>query len=291
MLQYVENKNIDLKKWDNLVSKSANGFIYSTSKYLNLVSENWDAFIFDDYKIIMPLPFKKKYGVKYIMQPLFAQQLGIIYEEKPKQAVIDLFITQLKNKFKYFALNLNYDNNISVKLKNTDKTNLILNLNKPYKQLFSEFTTNTKRNINKSKKENFSIRIEKTESNSFIDFFVSNLTSKEPKSTIQTLKEIIDSSFINNIGEIIYINNSTENIAAVFILKSYNRYIYLAATSNKEGKNRRAMFYLVNYFINKNSETECFLDFEGSDIDGVKRFYNGFNAVEQNYKQILKKIF
>ncbi len=289
MLKYVENKNINREKWDTLIANSVNGFVYSTSCYLDIVCDNWDALIYDDYHIVMPLPYKKKYGIKYITQPNFSQQLGIIYIDRPDANVINEFTTFLRNSFLYFALNINFDNRIN-NLKFIDKTNLVLNLNNSFDVILSGFSKNTKRNINKAKKEDFVISVNK-DSDVFINFFVSNLTEKVPDKTINVLKNILDYSFKSEIGEVYSVIKENELLASVFILKSFNRYIYLAATSSNKGKELRAMFYLLNSFIENNCNYNKILDFEGSDVEGVKRFYKGFGAEEQNYKHVFKKFF
>ncbi len=289
MLKYLENKNIDKVKWDLLIANSVNGFVYSTSNYLDIVCENWDALIYGDYQAIMPLPYKKKFGVKYIIQPDFSQQLGVVYINKPDDDVINKFTVFLKNSFLYFALNLNFDNNIN-NVKFIDKTNLILDLNNSFDEISKNFSKNTKRNINKSKKYGFEITVNK-EISRFINFFKSNLKEEVPEETINILKNILDYSVKYQIGEIYSVKKGDELLASVFILTSFNRYIYLAATSNAKGKELRAMFFLLNSFIEDNCNSSKILDFEGSDVEGVKRFYKGFGAIEQNYKHIFKKIF
>jgi hypothetical protein len=291
MLKYTENKNIDLLKWDNTVNNSCNGYIYSTAKYLNIVCENWDALIYNDYEIVMPLPYKKKYGIKYIMQPFFTQQLGIIYYEQPEPKVLNEFYNFLKNSFLYFAINLNSNNNTNFKINKIEKTNLILNLQNSYSDIYSNFSTNTQRNLKKISKTHFLIDIETKNSENFIKFFNSNLEKKELPSTIETLKNLINFAFINKIGEIYTVKENNETLASVFFLESKNRHIYLAASSNNLGKEKKAMFYLVNNFIETHSETNSILDFEGSDIEGVKRFYESFGAKKENYFHVYKKIF
>jgi hypothetical protein len=289
-MKYVENKNINREKWDYLVSNSVNGFVYSTSNYLDIVCDNWDALIFDDYRVVMPLPYKKKYGIKYIIQPNFSQQLGIIYIEKPSVEIVCKFINFLRNSFLYFAVNLNFDNNNIKYAKYIEKTNLILDLNNSFENISGKFNTNTKRNIIKTKREKFELSINR-DTKIFINFFVANLIEKVSEKTIEILENIISYSFKNNIGEIYSVLKNGELLSSVFILKSFDRHIYLAATSSNEGKKLRAMFYLLNSFIETNSGKKIILDFEGSDVDGVKRFYKGFGAYEQNYKHIYKKIF
>ncbi|OIP03307.1 MAG: hypothetical protein AUJ97_04685 [Bacteroidetes bacterium CG2_30_32_10] len=59
-IRYLKHKEIDKDKWDNCIEKAFNGIIYAYSWYLDIVSENWDALIEDDYKTVFPLTQKKK---------------------------------------------------------------------------------------------------------------------------------------------------------------------------------------------------------------------------------------
>jgi hypothetical protein len=77
-IQHLTRNEIDSIKWNNCVERSANGLIYAFSYYLDALCDNWDAFVIDDYNAIMPLPWRKKAGIKYIYAPPFIQQLGII---------------------------------------------------------------------------------------------------------------------------------------------------------------------------------------------------------------------
>ena len=76
-IQFVQHPNIDSQKWDLAVMQSRWPIAYAFFNYLNAVCENqWDALIFKDYEAVFPLPFKKKLGLKYLIQPVFCQQLG-----------------------------------------------------------------------------------------------------------------------------------------------------------------------------------------------------------------------
>ena len=46
--------------------------------YLDIVHENWDALMEDDYERVMPMPvITKNWRISYIFQPFFVQQLGV----------------------------------------------------------------------------------------------------------------------------------------------------------------------------------------------------------------------
>ena len=96
MIKFYENKEIDKQKWDSCLDQSENAKIYVYSWYLDIVSPNWVALIKGDYKVVFPLPAKKKLGVSYISQPLFTQQLGLFSSENSNN--VDAFLRAIPKK-------------------------------------------------------------------------------------------------------------------------------------------------------------------------------------------------
>jgi hypothetical protein len=77
-------------------------------------------------------------------------------------------------------------------------------------------------------------------------------------------------------------------IATLCALDSNNKITYLLPISSSEGKSSSAMFYLIDFIIRREANSSTELDFEGSSIEGIARFYKGFGAVNQPY-YILKQ--
>jgi hypothetical protein len=73
--------------------------------------------------------------------------------------------------------------------------------------------------------------------------------------------------------------------AALFGQDKYFHY-YLAPALNEEGRESRAMFYLIDRYIHLNAGIQLTLDFEGSDIETVARFYQGFGAAPSTYSSL-----
>jgi hypothetical protein len=46
------------------------------------------------------------------------------------------------------------------------------------------------------------------------------------------------------------------------------------------------MFLLIDTFIQNNSGKNLILDFEGSNIPGIARFYKGFGAMAETYYSV-----
>ncbi|MGZ3950491.1 MAG: hypothetical protein ACXVBZ_03805, partial [Flavisolibacter sp.] len=76
-IYYKRRHEVEIDKWDRCISGSSNGLIYAYSYYLDATADNWDALVLNDYQAVMPLPWRKKFGVFYLYQPSFAAQLGV----------------------------------------------------------------------------------------------------------------------------------------------------------------------------------------------------------------------
>ena len=80
MIKFYKHKDIDLFKWDECIGSSINRRVQAFSWYLNVVTNNsWDALVLGDYDAVLPLPYRFKYGLKYIYMPYFIQSLGCFF--------------------------------------------------------------------------------------------------------------------------------------------------------------------------------------------------------------------
>jgi hypothetical protein len=84
IIQHLTHAEIDKVKWDACIDKAGNGLIYGHSVYLNkMCNGQWDALVMGNYETVMPLTRRKKWGIYYLYQPAFTQQLGIFSITKP----------------------------------------------------------------------------------------------------------------------------------------------------------------------------------------------------------------
>lgn len=277
VIRHLLHEEIDKKEWDEYISEANNGFVYALSWYLDVVSPNWEALISDDFKFIMPVPIKKKFKVPYIVQPLFTQQLGIFSKEPINIEIIKDFIKKLPSYS--YQTNLNAYNYYPDA---TEYPNYILSLDKPYIELANIYSKNTVRNIKKAINNNLSIT-ENVDIENFMLFYESVSKKLKPTDCV-CMKELIKSGIEKNIFYLKgVIDKENKLIAALCQIEFNNRITYLILVSNDAGKKSSAMFYLIDSIIRQNSATNKILDFEGSAIEGIARFYKGFGAINQPY--------
>ena len=61
------------------------------------------------------------------------------------------------------------------------------------------------------------------------------------------------------------------------------RLYYLLPVSSEKGKKYSAMFLINDYLIRENSHSDMIFDFEGSNIEGIARFIQGFGSENKPY--------
>ena len=110
MIRFVPNDKIDKQKWDSAIDNSTSPYFYAKSWYLDKVSPRWNALIEDDYRKLMPLPVKQKWGFKYICQPILTQQLGIFSADQITQKDISHFLKSIPLSIPYTRIFLNSSN-------------------------------------------------------------------------------------------------------------------------------------------------------------------------------------
>jgi len=150
-IKYRKHGEIDYDKWDRCIKSASNSRIYATSWYLDRTAIIWDALVRGDYEFVMPLPAGKKYGIRYIYQPVFSQQLGIF--PAPDNKIAAHFFSEIRKRFRYAIIHLNSENpdpGISETGYFTVRNNFLLFVNKGYQAVFENYSKNTKRNLTRA---------------------------------------------------------------------------------------------------------------------------------------------
>ena len=295
---HLRHKQIDRIKWDATIAQSLCDLPYAYSWYLDVVCPMWEALATEDYAFVMPLPLKKKWGISYLIHPIWVQQLGVFSAQEVTSEIFNAFRCRIP--YLVYDFNINYLNSRVSCLVSSHKTNLIIPCNKNINPIRKQYTTNTRRNITKANKCGLEIR------EASIDEFVAlwQTENQSMRSDLHTtIRPLVEAAFksrdaINCVSKVdIAEGNFTPHlfgvyregrlVASLFGIQTRTRFIYLIPVSNREGKECCAMFALVDHIL----ETICCpqgltFDCEGSMLEGVARFYRGFGAVEQPYASI-----
>ncbi len=285
MIKLFENKEIDKQKWDNCLEQSECAKIYAYSWYLDIVAPNWNALIQDDYKAVFPLPIKKRLGVFYISQPLFTQQLGLFSSEGGKN--FEEYLPQIPKKIWLRSLQVHNDSASA-----TTKDNFELDISADIEKIREKYSQNTKRNIKKAREQQLIIKACSTQS--LIQLFKAN-KGKEVKEmhekSYYILSNLLDKIQEKQKGNCYGIFKDDELISSAFFSNCFKRSIYLFAASNTYAKKVGANHLLIDAYIEKYKQDSLILDFEGSMIPSLARFYASFGAVNRPYYIIKREVW
>ncbi len=290
MVRYLKHYNIDKQRWNDTMELSHNRLIYATSWYLDIVAPGWEALVEDDYKSIMPLPAKKKYGIPYLIQPKFVQQLGVFSPSQIDTDLVKDYLHTIPRKFVWQCFQWNSKNPMNGIEGVSVRFNYELILKDRYDSIFCNYNENTQRNIAKANKSGIQIE----QMNDFCGFpqlyqrYSRHATNED---AIYQLQQIIDASLSKRMGVIMMARNlKMEIVAGAFFLITFDRIIYLTSFVTKEGYSNSAMFLIMDEMIKRYSSGMSVFDFEGSMIPGIARFFEGFGGVKTAYFEYKKLV-
>ncbi|TAJ15072.1 hypothetical protein DMA11_02580 [Marinilabiliaceae bacterium JC017] len=284
-IRYLERHEINDKKWDACVNNSITPLVYGLTWYLDNCCEKWDGIILGNYDTIMPVPLKNKFGFQLALTPYFIQKLGIFSSNPITQKTVNSFYNLVPAKFFFINTVSNYIPKITLK-KITLCPDYELLLDRPYESIYRNYSSHSKYNVRRSLKEKL-----KFESTNDIEWFKTFANKYRrfylPEKEKASLGQILKSAFEKGCGHIVISKNLENQINAAIFLIIYNNTIYYhSPISTPEGYTQRALYFLLDSIIKKYSNSGYIIDFEGSKIDNIARFFKGFGGTLNYYTQL-----
>lgn len=280
-VNYLQYDQVDTDKWDWCLANSSNALVYAQSWYLDKLCPGWDALVIGDYEYVMPLTFREKFGIRYLFQPLYCQQLGIF--PPPSKEIADAFYKAALEHFSFAQIHLNSRNRPTNDMPVEVRYNLLLNLNEPYSDLAAKFSQHTMRKLRKASHNRLNF-INGLSVKDFLEFKKRNTKVRLKKQDLEGLRQLLTFSLSRSLGELYGVYDRTNELcAAAFFVRHEKRVTFINAVSNDLGRELAGMYFLLDHFIRLHAGKNYILDFEGSMIDGVARMYKGFGAAPETY--------
>ena len=285
MINYLEHNAIDKAKWDALIAECGN--IYAYSWYLDIVHPGWEALVEDDYQSVMPLTGGKKFGVNYLFQPYFVQQLGVFSKALTAETT-EAFMKAIPSKYRFAEIRLNEGNGLEGGIQGVEyHRNVLLNLNQDYEAIRSNDHQNTKRNLAKAEDHNLQL-VTSVIPYHVVALFRDNrgaLLNKWGDVEYKVLTHLAKTAQRRNSAFMLGVSEKGvgQLLCAAIFMKTKDRITFLFSGLTEEGKQRQAMTYLLDQVIQKHAKQSVTFDFEGSDDDNLARFYLGFGGQEVHY--------
>jgi hypothetical protein len=284
-IQYLQQHEIDKNLWDNCIERAPNGLIYAYSFYLDHMSDHWDALVLNDYEAVLPLPWKKKYGIHYLYQPFLTAQLGL-FGKQLNSELLKTFLDNIPSKFKLWEFSLNHNNLFSIEgYPIYERKNFVLDLSASYDQLYNNYKDNSKRNNRKA------VQYGCQEVRDIHLSRIIHLVKEQPAPASES-----DLSRFTNLFYYLQrqgkartygiLSKQDELLASAAFIFSHNRAYYILVGNHPNGRTLGASHALIDAFIQDHAGKELLLDFEGSDMRNLAFFYSSFGAKEEKYAAI-----
>jgi len=278
-IQHVVRKDIDTKKWD-----ASPSLIYNKSWYLDHMTDGqWDALVLEDYDAVMPLTWKRKWGIRYLYQPAFIQQLGIYASYQPSAGLIDAFVEKLTGRYRFAEIFLNYHNNHPTF---QPYVNFVLDLDAPYTTLSAHYKQDLVNNLKKGRRISLQYRDNPALDESlslFRQFYSPRLPHVRPEE-YGRFKDLCHT--LQQKGQLILrgVYNVRQELLATAVIPHDDKRLYLLqSTVTPAGRQDGANHFLLDRLIAEFAQKPLTLDFEGSEEPGIAHFYANFGGIDQPY--------
>lgn len=286
-MKIVSRNQIDVEKWDRVVKSSPRFRHYYLSYYLDACSPNWKAIIEGDYEFIWPLPIKP-FPVNRVFQPLLVQQLGPVINEHFSIEKMSQALSLIQSNFWSFNIKFN-DLLKEISLGSVSKHfNVELHIPNDLETLRKGYNRNAISNLKKAEKSGLKISRCDHEFQFVIDTFKSSPRSeiKELNVAFYTDVHSIFNAFLQHgEGECYIAELDSKRVAGLMVLKTQNRILNFFTATAREARDCGAMHALIDHVLVQNIGKNMVMDFEGSDDDNLRFFYQSFGGVERVYLQ------
>lgn len=278
---------IDCTQWDACVQQHDNGLIYSQTRFLNAMADNWHGLIIGDYTTVMPIPWRKKWGIRYAYVPPFMQQQGFtgyLQEGELKNAM-----NALTKWISYGDFHCNFSNGYLTTMfpAMRARVNQKINLARKYADIFADFSGDAKRNIQQSAKENFILETEWNDTIWDVFYLQMKYPHAPNEQEINRFKQVCKQYATTQQCMIRWVKNTQNELLAGWVgLKDSRRIYNLLNLTTPSGRRTGANYFLINQLIQEFCEQPLWLDLEGSELPGVQAFYQNWGAQKETYFQL-----
>jgi hypothetical protein len=297
-----KSHELDRSRWDEFILSSPQGYIYGLSDYLDIISPEWEAFVFhhdNRWLAVMPWFPKTKFGIKYVYQPVLCQFQGIYLSESvdsftDQRAFALLAAETIQQNCQVFHCNFSGNFNYPFPfIWKGFSVQPMVNFRLPIKDeaaLTKSFNHGNLEKIKKAERLKLSFRM----TNSIEDCIELFKRHKGAELTffkesnydqLRTIYEVFKEKDMAFLTECC--TSKGDLLAALMILRYKGTLIQLFAAVSDEGKKCGAMNYLIfkTMELGIRNGAEVY-DFEGSMIESLESFFRSFGARPQTYWKV-----
>ncbi|WP_114781931.1 GNAT family N-acetyltransferase [Botryobacter ruber] len=300
MLRYLPHHQIDFDAWDACVEASEQYILYACSWYLNTVCKRWDAVVEEQegvYVSVFPLPLVRRLWQLRVQQPFYTQQLGLFTTSRSRFRELPPYLQLIPARYKQVHLQLNTANtsldlSTITEYQKQERVNYHLDLKPGYEHIYRNYLPKHRPKTKRSPRLGLEVKQLST-IEPLIRLFKStkgrelhDVKQKHYILLAQLYKELQQ----RQRAELLQVVDSTGTLyAAALLVHQQDKIIFLFSSSSAAGRRVYAMAFLLDSCIRKYAGSNRILDFEGSMIPSVAKFYANFGATPVPYVSLKKQ--
>ena len=301
-IRYLRRQEIDTGQWDACIQAASNRLIYGRSFYLDeMTTGQWDGLVLGEYAAVMPLPWRRKAGVRYLFQPAFTQQTGIFSPGSITPGLIGSFLQRLDHHFRFAAIFLNYANPLppspDPRTRTATHSNFILPLNAPYQQLSGQYKGDLVRNLQLAGRSDLRYMMD-VDLTTVLEGYRREYEDRVPHVKEEDYRRFEKLClYLQKKGQLLIraaVGRDREVMATALLPMDeaaanptsgspMPRMYLLQSTTTAAGRAVAANHFLLDNMVKEWADTSRILDFEGSDLPGIAHFYRNFGSHDQPY--------
>ncbi len=280
-IRYIQRSAINATAWDASIAAAPNGMPYHYYCYLDTLCPRWDALVLNNYEAVMPLPWRRAWGISYLYQPAFLPQCGIIGPAPVTAAMAGDFLRELGRHFRYGTYTFNEGNPALPQAGGQwrQRTNYLLPLTEDAPTLQASFNRDAAKNIRQARKAGLQLT-ETLDPSLLVELFRESYGSLNPSVGNRDYEALLRwfrqrSSLPETVCYGIR-DPKGDWMGAGAFLKDKRRLTYILGAPSAAGRKHNAIYFLLSEVVNRFAGTGMVFDFEGSDIPSVAQFYAKF---------------
>ena len=308
-VRYLDRADLDAVRWDDCVTDSTQRLIYAFSWYLDALTTGvgapqWGGIVAEQagrYVAVMPVVYKKKFGIRYAYQPDYCQQLGIF-----SRAEVDLtalsaeFFDQLIRSFNWvvsYRFNEKNENELQFPtgFSILKRYNHVLPLNQSYEEIYRQYATDRKTNLNRARNVGWVVE-DKPDMRPLIQLHREHNEEKAvggiqlDLTIYDRFAKAVDQLKNRGLARIWLARKEGEKRSesgGLFVLDR-DRIIYLFNGASPTGRKQQARLWMINKIIEEFANQPLAFDFESPAVgaESVKAYYQSFGAESRPYTEI-----
>ncbi|SDL96509.1 Acetyltransferase (GNAT) domain-containing protein [Catalinimonas alkaloidigena] len=298
-IRYLKNREIDRAAWDRCVQQSPQRIVYAHSWYLDQCERAWAGVVDEqggEYVTVMPVQFRRKWGLPYLYQDPFAKELGIFSTlASLAPAYVQQIIACAFRPFRYgvrYAFNT-HNTAVLPDLRTTMCATHHLSLAPSYETLWQGYSSKRKPCVRKAQASG-QVLTASSDLEPLLRLFkqftapkIAGLASYQ----YDLLWGLYRALSERGLTELWYALQGEETTAGALFFRYQHQLIYFWGASSERGRAEHSMSLLLDHVIRtyagRRAGGEAYrLDFEGSDVPGIAAFYRSFGAVRQPFAEV-----